>query len=272
MGGTGSTSSSWAVARWAVPSPRSSWTIPGSGAAWRSSSATRRTGTRRRPSRRARSASSSRPPRTSACRGSASSSCATSRAGPDPVDVGLEERGYLYLAPPEGAATLREVHAVQRAEGAEVVLLDRAELAGRFPWMRFDDVEAGSLGLAGEGWFDGFGLLQALRQRALALGVEFVRDEVVGLDRGTGRIDAVRLASGQAARPRNGRQRRGPVGAPGRRDGRRRVAGRGPPTVRVRLRRPRVAPRLPARDRHVRRVVPTRGRVVHLRDVAPGRG
>ena len=121
--------------------------------------------------------------------------------GPDPVDVGLEERGYLYLAPPEGAATLREVHAVQRAEGAEVVLLDRAELAGRFPWMRLDDVEAGSLGLAGEGWFDGFGLLQALRQRALALGVEFVRDEVVGLDRGTGRIDGVRLASGRRLAP-----------------------------------------------------------------------
>jgi FAD-dependent oxidoreductase domain-containing protein 1 len=118
-------------------------------------------------------------------------------SGPDPVDVGLEERGYLYLAPPEGAATLHEVHAVQRAEGAEVVLLDRAELAERFPWMRLDDVEAGSLGLAGEGWFDGFGLLQALRQRALALGVEFVRDEVVGLERGSGRIDAVRLASGR---------------------------------------------------------------------------
>ena len=79
--------------------------------------------------------------------------------GPDPIDVGLEERGYLFLAPPEGAATLREVHAVQRAEGAEVVLLDHAELVDRFPWMRLDDVDAGSLGLAGEGWFDGFGLL-----------------------------------------------------------------------------------------------------------------
>jgi glycine/D-amino acid oxidase-like deaminating enzyme len=121
--------------------------------------------------------------------------------GPDPVDVGLEERGYLYLARPEGVATLREVHLVQRAEGADVVLLDREELAGRFPWMRLDDVAAGSLGLAGEGWFDGFGLLQALRRRALAAGAEFMRDEVVGLERGTGRIDAVRLASGRRLTP-----------------------------------------------------------------------
>jgi glycine/D-amino acid oxidase-like deaminating enzyme len=115
---------------------------------------------------------------------------------PDAVDVGLEEGGYLYLVPPEGAATVREVNAVQRAEGAEVVLLDHDALAARYPWMSLDDVEAGSLGLAGEGWFDGFGLLQALRGRALAAGAEFVRDEVVGLERGSGRIEAVRLASG----------------------------------------------------------------------------
>ena len=30
-------------------------------------------------------------------------------AGPDPVDVGLEERGYLYLAPTGGAATVRAI-------------------------------------------------------------------------------------------------------------------------------------------------------------------
>ena len=83
------------------------------------------------------------------------------RERPDPIDVGLEERGYLYLAPP-GAATLREVHAVQRAEGAEVVLLDRAELAGRF-LDAFRRCRGRIAGAWRRGWFDGFGLLQALR-------------------------------------------------------------------------------------------------------------
>ena len=118
-------------------------------------------------------------------------------AGRDPVDVGLEERGYLYLAPTGGAATLREVHEVQDAEGAQVALLSPPELGERFPWLSLDDIEAGALGLAGEGWFDGFGLLQALRRKAAARGAEFIRDEVVGLARGRSGVAAVMLASGR---------------------------------------------------------------------------
>jgi glycine/D-amino acid oxidase-like deaminating enzyme len=117
--------------------------------------------------------------------------------GPDPVDVGLEERGYLYLAPTGGAATLREVHAIQEAEGAQVALLSPAELTARFPWISTDGIEAGALGLAGEGWFDGFGLLQALRRQAVTRGAEMIRDEVVGLVRGASGIESVTLASGR---------------------------------------------------------------------------
>ena len=194
-------------------------------------------------------------------------------SGPDPVDVGLEERGYLYLAPTGGAATLREVHAVQRAEGAEVALLDRAELAGRFPWMSVDDVEAGSLGLAGEGWFDGFGLLQALRRRALGARRRVrARTKWSDCDRGTvgsrrsGWHPAERIACGTVVNAA------GPWA--------REVAAMAGVDLPVEARRrcvfvfdvARVAPRLPARDRHVGRLVPSRGRVVHLRHVAAGRG
>ena len=119
-------------------------------------------------------------------------------AGPDPVDVGLEERGYLYLAPTGGGTTLRDVHAIQESEGAQVALLSAADLAARFPWMSLDDVGAGALGLAGEGWFDGFGLLQALRSRAVARGAALIRDEVVGLVHDRTRVEAVTLASGRS--------------------------------------------------------------------------
>jgi glycine/D-amino acid oxidase-like deaminating enzyme len=115
----------------------------------------------------------------------------------DPVDIGLRTGGYLYLATPEHEAVLRENHAIQRDEGAEIALLARAELAARFPWLALDGVTLGSLGLKGEGWFDGYGLMQALRRKARALGAAYVAAEAVGLERAGARIAAVKLASGE---------------------------------------------------------------------------
>jgi glycine/D-amino acid oxidase-like deaminating enzyme len=116
----------------------------------------------------------------------------------DAVDVGLREGGYLYLAGPEHEPVLRENHAVQRAEAAEVALLGRDELARRFPWLALDGVTLGSLGLEGEGWFDGYGLMQAFRRKARALGAEYLAAEAAGIDLAGKRVAAVRLADGRA--------------------------------------------------------------------------
>jgi FAD-dependent oxidoreductase domain-containing protein 1 len=111
-------------------------------------------------------------------------------------DVGLMEQGYLYLASPDRAAALGEIHAIQMAEGAEVALLTPEDLAARFPWMTLDGVALGSLGLHGEGWFDGYALMQAFRRKALSLGAEFVAAEVVRVRVGGSRVEAVELADG----------------------------------------------------------------------------
>ena len=110
--------------------------------------------------------------------------------------VGLHEGGYLYLASPAGLDILQSNHRVQRAAGADVALLEPALLAERFPWLDTADLAAGSFGLSGEGWFDGYGLLQTFRSRARALGTEFIADEVTGFERAGARIHAVRLAAG----------------------------------------------------------------------------
>lgn len=91
--------------------------------------------------------------------------------------LGLVEPGYLYLATEQGAATLRDNHAAQRAAGADVALLAPAELTARFPWLAVDDLALGSLGLSGEGWFDGPGLHTAFRRKAIACGARFVPAE-----------------------------------------------------------------------------------------------
>ena len=110
--------------------------------------------------------------------------------------LGLREPGYLFLASTSGQATLRENNAVQLAHGADTVMLTPAQIAGRFPWMSTEDLAAGSLGLSGEGWFDGPALLAAFRRKARSLGVAYVAQDCTGLVRRSGRIAAVRLADG----------------------------------------------------------------------------
>jgi FAD-dependent oxidoreductase domain-containing protein 1 len=116
--------------------------------------------------------------------------------GATPPDVGLVEQGYLYLVTAEHADTLRAIHDVQTAEGADVTLLSPGRLVERFPWLDPDGLALGSLGLHGEGWFDGFGLASAFRRKARALGVSYLADEVVGMRRDQGRISSLDLASG----------------------------------------------------------------------------
>ncbi|WP_409943490.1 NAD(P)/FAD-dependent oxidoreductase [Acidovorax sp.] len=122
--------------------------------------------------------------------------------GGDVPDIGLHEGGYLYLATQAGAATLRENHALQRQHGADVALLSPDQLAERFAWLALRDVALGSLGLSGEGWFDGYLLLTALRKKAQSQGTRYLADEAVGLalagSDGVRHVSAVRLNRGGA--------------------------------------------------------------------------
>jgi len=116
----------------------------------------------------------------------------------DRIEIGLREGGYLYLGAPGHEAVLRENHAVQRAEGAEMALLAPAALAQRFPWLSAEGVALASLGLAGEGWFDGYGLMQAFRKKARALGARYFNAEAVGIGMAGKRVASVTLTDGTA--------------------------------------------------------------------------
>jgi len=112
------------------------------------------------------------------------------------IDLGFIEAGYLYLANATQAPGLERASRIQQAAGADVARLDAAALAARYPWMRVDDLALGTLGCSGEGWFDGWALLQAFVRKARDLGAVFVRAEAVALEREGARIAAVRLADG----------------------------------------------------------------------------
>jgi len=112
--------------------------------------------------------------------------------------IGLVEAGYLYLASAAGAVRLRANHALQRAHGAEIELLDATALRARWPWLATDGLVLATHGVRGEGWFDGPALHAAFRRKARACGARFVHADALAFDATGDRVHAVRDARGQA--------------------------------------------------------------------------
>jgi glycine/D-amino acid oxidase-like deaminating enzyme len=111
--------------------------------------------------------------------------------------LSLTENGYLFLAGSASAAeVMREAAAMQQGLGAATELLDPAALALRFPWLSLAGVHLGSLGTAGEGWFDNMGLLAGFRDAARTQGASWRRARAVALLRAGGRVTGARLADG----------------------------------------------------------------------------
>ncbi|WP_181707690.1 NAD(P)/FAD-dependent oxidoreductase [Chthonobacter rhizosphaerae] len=115
----------------------------------------------------------------------------------DRPDVQLHEGGYLFVATEAGMPVLAENHGLQTRLGADIALEDPAALARRFPWLNTEDLAVGSFGRSGEGWFDGYGLMQAFRRKARSLGVEYRAASVVGLGMDGERVTSVTLSDGE---------------------------------------------------------------------------
>ncbi len=113
-------------------------------------------------------------------------------------ELKIQNFGYLYLADDAGFAdVLRANQKVQAAAGAGTRLLTPDQIREEFPFMVVDDLVLGSLNTQDEGYFDGSTLFDWFRRKAREAGVEYVADEVVGLDVARARVTGVRLKSGR---------------------------------------------------------------------------
>jgi glycine/D-amino acid oxidase-like deaminating enzyme len=110
--------------------------------------------------------------------------------------VGLQRRGYLFLGGPEQEAALRGRSALARSLGVGVRDLSGAGLNVTYPWMQTRGLSYGALGTDGEGWFDGYMLLQWYRAKARAAGVRYVKGEAVRFQAQGSRLSAVELDTG----------------------------------------------------------------------------
>lgn len=111
-------------------------------------------------------------------------------------DAGFREAGYLFLATAAQRPVIEHNHRVQRELGVDAALLTPEALVQRFPWLATSDLDIASLGLSGEGWLDAYGLMRALRRKAIALGASYREAEVVGLVREGRRVNQVQLSDG----------------------------------------------------------------------------
>ncbi len=121
----------------------------------------------------------------------------TLAVGDQVPELGLKDESYLRLVRPADRAVVEAQVELQRSLGARPIVLEPGDLKGAFPWMNVDDVGFGVLGGGGEGVFDPYALLQALRRKAISQGAVYVTGEVAGLRRDAGgAIGAVILGDG----------------------------------------------------------------------------
>ena len=112
-------------------------------------------------------------------------------------ELKIQNFGYLYMADtPEFADVLRANHKVQVAAGAGTRLLTADQIKEEYPFYMVDDLLLGSLNTKDEGYFDGSTVFDWFRRKAIEAGVEYVQNEVIGMDMALGRVAAVTLASG----------------------------------------------------------------------------
>jgi len=114
----------------------------------------------------------------------------------DKPEVNLREDGYLLLASRAGASILQQNHDTQASVQAKINLLNSEQLAQQFPWLNTSDIELGALGVEGEGWFDPYSLLQALKRKARQLGVTYHQGEVSTTNRHNTQAESVSLVDG----------------------------------------------------------------------------
>ena len=115
----------------------------------------------------------------------------------DTTGVALTPRGYLFLGRADQENELRARTELARSLGVRLQEYTQEELRSAYNWLATDDLTYGVRGLDGEGWFDGYCLMQAYRSQAKAAGVKFVTGEVTNLVEQNGRVTSVQLADGR---------------------------------------------------------------------------
>ena len=117
---------------------------------------------------------------------------------PEIPELAVNHYGYMYLAGDDTfAETLRTNQATQEALGAGTKIMSADEIKAMYPFYNVDDIICGSHNRIDEGYFDSNTMFDWWRRQSRQRGVEYLHNEVVGINRTDDRVTSVVLGSGE---------------------------------------------------------------------------
>jgi glycine/D-amino acid oxidase-like deaminating enzyme len=115
----------------------------------------------------------------------------------DKPSVGWNQRGYLWLAPPEGRPLLERNYRNQKESGIDSTILEPNEVGEMFPSLNLEGVGAAAWAPS-DGWLDGYLVVQGFRKKARSLGAVYLKDRVTSIATRQNVATGVSLESGAA--------------------------------------------------------------------------
>jgi FAD-dependent oxidoreductase domain-containing protein 1 len=113
----------------------------------------------------------------------------------DTAHAEFKQRGYLFLANEKNWPILKKNYENQRRLGAHVSLLSIDDLKKLIPHMKTHDLVGGSFG-SRDGYLDPHGVMQGFIKKGKSLGVEYLHEEVTGIEVKAKKIEGVMTDKG----------------------------------------------------------------------------
>ncbi|CAM5362074.1 glycine/D-amino acid oxidase-like deaminating enzyme [Aquamicrobium terrae] len=111
------------------------------------------------------------------------------------AEIGFRKNGYLFIVPPSARDMLKCNFETEQRLGCNVAWLEPDELKHKFPSMNVQDLGA-AVYSPDDGWLDPHSVLMGFRKKARSMGVDYLADEVSGLERRGSAVTAATLKSG----------------------------------------------------------------------------
>lgn len=111
--------------------------------------------------------------------------------------VSFNKRGYLFLGNAAQKTALAERTQIAREHGVKIKEYEMDELSARFPWLSIGDLAYAAQGETGEGWFDGYCLMQHFKSKARDLGVKYIKGNALSFEAAGDTLTSVVLEDGE---------------------------------------------------------------------------